>query len=428
MSLLIILFGLFPLISYSESLPVEFPPKNFIAISGEIRAVPLTWSMHTNAKILGYVIYRSNSIGSNFKEIAKLPSKYTTSFLDGEEAAPKILNIPSMNKQSLMDNKNYYYKIAAITGENTIGNFSEILKATTAQRPSSPLNFIAYNNGAKVIPLNWLPPNDKTVIGYILYRKSRQDGELLSHKKITGRLTLSYIDKGTPAGKPLEDGHEYYYAISSFNLAKVESYITNIVSAKTKRPPRKIPDIVSSKGNVKSIEIKWTPSQIPDLKHYIISKQRIDSSESDKEIKVPADSTEYIDENLPDGARYHYRVRAVDADGLESLPSFVTSGTTKNIPSTPKNLNISIADEKIVVRWDKNQEPDTVKYEVHKITGFIGMMRKLGVVDTNSFVDRDFKEGDKLSYRIIAVDEDNLKSKKSNVISIRIPKREEIKN
>lgn len=413
-------FGFFSDLSYSEILPADLPPENFFAISGEIQAVPLTWSMHPNTNTSGYVIYRSDSKGSDFKEIAKLPSKYTTSYLDGEDAAIGILKIPGMMDQSLLDNKSYYYKIATITGENTFGSFSKVVKAITAQRPTPPLNFRAFSGGARVVSLNWLPPNDKAVAGYIIYRRNSKDDELLLNKKISGRLVLSYIDKGT-TDKPLENGYKYYYAISSFNQAKVESYITKIVSVKTKDVPLPITDIAASKGKVKSIEVKWTPSQIPDLKHYVILKKRIDASESDKEIKVPADSAKYFDESLSDGARYHYQVRAVDIDGLKSLPSSTASGITKNIPSTPKNLTISTSDEKIVIRWDKNPEPDIVKYEVYKITGFIGIMRKLGVVKDSSFVDRDFKKGDKVSYRIVAVDEDNLKSEKSDIISFRIP-------
>ena len=420
--LLFICLGMFPVLSFSEILPPESPPQNFLAISGEIQAVPLTWMMHPNTKVSGYVIFRSNSKGSDFKEIAKLESRYITSYLDGREPTSTTFKLlAKLQKPLLADNKNYYYQIAAITGENTIGEFSKTIKATTAQRPSPPLNFRAFSGGANVISLNWLLPKDKTIIGYRIYRKNSKDGELLSITDISGRLTLSYVDKGS-GEESLESGHEYHYAISSINQAEVESFITKIVVAKTKNVPPPIEGISASKGKVKSIELSWDPSPIPDLKHYVIIKERIDASESNKEIKVSVDSTTYFDENLPDGARYHYKVKAVDIDDLEGTPSLEASGITKSIPSTPKNIQVSMDNDKLIVRWNKNPEPDIEKYEVHKITGFIGVMKKLGVTKKPSFVDRDVEKGDRVSYKIVAVDEANLKSEKSDVITISIPK------
>ncbi len=413
-------FLLSPASLYSEELSVTSPPENFTAISGEIKAVPLTWSMHPNTKILGYVVYRSDSKGSKFKEIVRLPSRYTTSYLDGDEAARTTFKILAKIRQTLVDNKNYYYKITTITGEDRIGDFSESIKATTAPRPSTPLSLKAYSGAAGTVPLNWMPPNDKTVTGYRIYRKSSEDGELLSIRDITGRLTLSYGDKGA-IDTPLENGHEYYYAISSINQAYVESYITRIVSGKTKEVPPQVDNVTVSKGTVQNIELTWDPSPIPDLSYYAILKSRVDSSESEKEIRVSADTTSYADENLPDGARYHYQIKAVDVDGLESELSTAASGITKEIPSTPTNLKISMSDDSLIVKWDENPEADIIKYEVYKVTGFLGF-EKLGVTAETSFVDNEVKRGSKISYRIVAVDEDGLKSKKSDVISIRIPK------
>lgn len=420
-SFLFLCFVLFPALSYSEILPLESPPHNFSSISGEIQAIPLKWSMHSNTKVLGYVIYRSDSKGSDFTEIAKLPSRYVTSHLDGREAARITFKILSKMKKSLSDNKNYYYKIATITGKNSLGEFSAAIKATTAPRPSSPLNFKAYSGGANIISLNWLPPNDKTVSGYRIYRKNSLDGELKAIKDISGRIALSYIDKGKFKNH-LESGKEYYYAISSLNQADVESYITKIASAKTKTPPPPVKGISASKNNVKSIEITWEPSPIPDLKNYVILKKRIDSSESKKEIKIPEDKVSYVDDNLPDGARYHYQVKAVDIDELEGNLSLAASGITKSVPATPKNLKIYIHEKKIIVEWDKNPEPDIVKYKVYKITGLLGIMKTLGISKSNTFVDTSFKKGSKVSYRIVAINKDNLMSQKSDIISIRIPK------
>lgn len=420
--LIFIYFSMLPVLSFSEILPVESPPENFSVVSGEIQAVPLTWSMHPNTKVSGYIIYRSDSENGEFEEIAKLSSRYITSYLDGREVARTPFKILTKLQQPLLsDDKDYYYKIAAIAGKNSIGEFSEVLKALTAPRPSPPLSFRAFGGGAGIVSLNWLPPKDKTVTGYRIYRKSSEYEELLSIKDISGRLTLSYIDKGL-MNKSLEDGHEYSYAISSLNQAEVESYITKIVSAKTKSVPPPVESISASRGKAKNIEVTWNPSSIPDLKHYALLKKRIDSSETQKEIRIPADTTIYLDENLPDGARYHYQVKAVDIDGLEGMLSLAASGTTKSIPITPNNIEAFMDGNKLMIKWDENPEPDIVKYEIYKITGFIGVMRKIGFTKKPSFVDRDVKKGDRISYKIVAVDEDNLKSEKSETITVLIPK------
>jgi fibronectin type 3 domain-containing protein len=79
-------------------------------------------------------------------------------------------------------------------------------------------------------------------------------------------------------------------------------------------------------------------------------------------------------------------------------------------------------EDKLTIKWDKNPEPDIVKYEIYKISGFIGVMKKLGITKEPSFVDRNVKKGARVSYEIVAVDEDNLKSKKSDIITVLIPK------
>lgn len=415
-----IYFVLSPIILFADDFPADSPPQNFHAISGEIRAVPLTWSMHLNTRVSGYVIYRADSKGSEFKEIAKTSSRYVTSYLDGKEAARITFKVFARFKNSLTDNKNYYYKIATIIEKSTTGDFSDIVKATTAPRTSPPLNFKAFSGGAGITSLSWMPPNDKTVIGYRLYRKYNLEDELFLIKEISGRLTLFYVDKGD-VDILLENGHEFYYAISSFNQANVESYITGIASAKTKSIPPPVTGVNATKRNVNRIDVTWDPSPIPDLKNYIIIKKRIDASESQKEIKVNADTTKYIDKNLSAGARYHYQIKAVDVDRLESAVSVVASGITKDIPSPPGNISISMSDDKLVVRWDKNPEPEIVKYEIYKMVGFLGVMKKLGFTTKNAFVDRDIKRGGKVSYRIVAVDNNNLKSDKSKIVSIRIP-------
>ena len=420
--LIFVCLGMLPVLSFSEILPVESPPQNFLVVSGEIQAVPLTWSMHPNTKVSGYVIYRSDSKGDEFEEIAKLPSRYITSYLDGKEAALAKFKLLAKLQQSLLsDNKNYYYKIATIVDENNIGEFSEIMNATTAPRPSPPLNFRAFGGGAGIVSLNWLLPKDKTVTGYRIYRKSSEDEKLLSIKDISGRLTLSYVDKGG-IDNSLENGHEYFYAISSLNQGEVESYITKIISVITKKVPPPVKGISASKGKARSIEITWNPSPVTDLKHYAILKKRVDSLESRKEIRVPADTITYFDENLPDDARYHYQVKAVDIDGLEGMPSLEASGTTKNIPSTPNNIEVFMDKDKLIMKWDKNPEPDIVKYEIYKITGFIGVMKKLATTKEPTFTDRNIKKGVRASYKIVAVDEDNLMSKKSDIVTVLTPK------
>ena len=112
----------------------------------------------------------------------------------------------------------------------------------------------------------------------------------------------------------------------------------------------------------------------------------------------------------------------MDVEGLKGEATLTASGTTKSTPSAPKNIKISHSDNKIIIKWDRNPEPDIMKYEVYKITGFLGTMKKLGIVKNNSFTDHDFKKGKKVSYRIVAVDSDNLMSKKSDIVSAQILK------
>jgi fibronectin type 3 domain-containing protein len=129
----------------------------------------------------------------------------------------------------------------------------------------------------------------------------------------------------------------------------------------------------------------------------------------------PGDKTDFIDTKLADGTTYSYRVKAVDVDGLQSEFSEIISATTKAVPSRPKGITAEGGKGKITIFWEANPEADIARYHIYRKTPF--GFRKIGSTDGTSYTDEKRKDGKTYTYKVSAVDRDDLESPFSEEIS-----------
>jgi len=171
------------------------------------------------------------------------------------------------------------------------------------------------------------------------------------------------------------------------------------------------PRLISAEPTADGIRLIWEPSDVPgDLTYNLY---RLDRPEARPDTPVNAEPltvSEYLDENATVGQRYTYVVRVVlepgrpYREGESSAPLEVLT-EDRFAPAPPRGL--VTVQEGLAVRlfWDPNRERDLAGYRVfRKIED--GEWERIGpaVVSNALHLDADIDVGQRLAYRITAID------------------------
>jgi fibronectin type 3 domain-containing protein len=119
-------------------------------------------------------------------------------------------------------------------------------------------------------------------------------------------------------------------------------------------------------------------------------------------------ATSYSDTTVQSGTSYSYQVLAVNGDGVPSaLSSSISSGLDSSPPSTPTGLAGTIASgNQIDLSWNASADPQSgvQHYNVYRNSVL------LGTSVTTSFNDSTFAVGPAVTYRVSAVNNDDIES------------------
>jgi fibronectin type 3 domain-containing protein len=168
----------------------------------------------------------------------------------------------------------------------------------------------------KSVQISWTPVEDPDVGGYAIYRGTDRK-KLARIAKVKGYKSDSFLDKGK-AFNPLEDGKDYYYSITCFNLFGAEGKNTYASLARTKPRPSNVKGLIATAEQA-HILVRWENNPEPDIKVYILYRNRNDGSWSKIQTLGP-DQTSYKDTDLKPDSNYRYKIMAVDNDDLKSGP------------------------------------------------------------------------------------------------------------
>ena len=376
-------------------------PTGLRAESDLIREVPLVWASNPEPEIKGYHVYRSESETGPYELIGEVRGRTKQTFVDTE---------------GLADRTSYYYTVAAFNVADVEGDSTPPICATTRGAPLKPLDLAARDGMVKCVCLEWTPPEDPEVKGYVVYRSLSEDRGFTQIKKIRGQEKHAYEDKGAP-NKRLEDGTLYCYRVRSYNKVDVLSPETKTVCARTKPVPQVPQGLKATSGQPRKVSMEWDANPEKDIKDYVVYRSDRPTDGYKRIENVPGDQTGFVDDKLADGETYHYRVVANDADGLHSEVSEIVSATTKPAPSSPQGLKGEGSGDRIVISWVPNPEADIVEYHVYRKTaGF----KKIGSTKNHAYVDEKIKPGRTYFYKITAVDQDGLESPFSSEIPVTI--------
>ncbi len=370
-----------------------------------VRSISLGWDQHPDKDAAGYIVYRQDAPGGEFKKIGETKEGTATTYID--------------KGNHLKDGAEYHYAISAFLKGGTVESLlSPAVKATTFGPPETPQGLQASAGKFREVQLGWAPIKKEEIAGYELFRSI--DGKNFeSVKKLTGSDTTAYTDKGGIFGT-LKDNTTYQYRITSYNVSDVPSTQSGTVNGVTKPLPAKPSGLAGTSGEVKQASLKWAANAEKDIKEYLIHR----SLNADKGyiLAGSAKETSFTASKLDDGATYYFRVTAKDADGLESEPSDAVGINTKPLPAAPGSPAAAMDQNGagISLSWSPSPTGDVVKYNVYK-KGFFGNSVLAAVAET-SFKMKDIKPDSSYEFYVTAVDSTGLESKPSAVVEIKTPK------
>ena len=167
------------------------------------------------------------------------------------------------------------------------------------------------------IELSWNPDSGSTETGYVLYRRVLPRGELSQYAAVwrSGDVT-AFVDAGVEAGL------EYLYRVAGVNSAgegPLSAPVRMVVPAERLEAPPGLAAEYTGDG----IELRWGAPTNAATTGYVIYRGefRGDGSPSDgrvsqhAEIAAGDDPVSYLDTGVDEGAKYRYRVAAVNATG-----------------------------------------------------------------------------------------------------------------
>ncbi len=346
----------------------------------------------------------------------------------------------------------YYYRIVTVDNNGNRSAYSAavsgIIRDTTPPAPPSNLEAKGFTD---YIQLRWKPSPTIDAAGYIIYRGICGDtlikNEIRVHYplhiigSIDRRDSTVFEDHGIPEGSPLC----YRYAVKAVDKSRNISDTSNTVCEKLRErvaPPA--PVIIGLKARNKAVLIQWVSAPVQDLFGFIV--ERTDSSSTSwtrvsPELHFPEHPTcqdiqmnsiwskdtvySFLDTTVESKTVYKYRVRAADFDGNIGKPSAAISTYTFDFtrPRRPRITNITAVPDGLRISWEPSFSSTEHKgFIVFRATSASGPFHQIsGLVEGNSFTDKNVARGKRFWYRIQLIDRDGNRSKPSPAQSKTMP-------
>jgi hypothetical protein len=380
--------GLLSRFSNSFSIATDAKPRMIAVFEAESnlpRRVELKWKpAPEDNDIVKYVLYRSETPGENYQVIKKI-HHFFKHYTD----------------KDLKDNTTYYYRVQAIDKYGLKSDPSREIFATTKDIPATPQNVVAESNLARRIRLSWdFPEPGRNDIEFLVYRSESINGEF---SKIGDSDGTEYLDDRLP------DNAQYFYFVTANDKDDLVSNPSEIVTATTKPLPVPPANLNAVDRQPRKVTVLWDPNPEPDIALYRVYRSERMQGRYRDIAETP--ETVFIDDDkgrgLDDNTTYFYRVTAVDVEGLESEFPETVQATTKALPPAPRDIVVEYEDDALVLSWPPVPGDDIFGYVIYK------NRKKIEIVKTNLFIDRNVEPGKSYYYEVSALDNDQLEGPQS---------------
>ena len=300
--------------------------------------------------------------------------------------------------------------------------------------PNSALDAVeglrAASGELRAIPLRWDASREPEVAGYVVERSASADGPFSHITVLADRFLTVYVDQGRDlapkrtlglAGGGLAHGDTYYYRVRAFDRGgRIASATAAVVSGTTAAKPAPPAGLQVYSHLPRRVALRWQPAENASVTGYVVARSPSPSGAFAELARIEGrHQTVYVDRELPDLGVFYYRVASIDAVGGVGDPSGVKRAVTKGEPLPPTGLRIAAQTIGAnTLAWDANVEADLRGYRLlrkRENAKDAEVVAELGASATQA-VDLAVSPGEAITYRLVALDADDLQSTASDPV------------
>ena len=276
----------------------------------------------------------------------------------------------------------FYYVVSAGGPGGEGPNSAEVSKAL--QTPPPPPTGLAATSAFARISLTWNPS-----AGASGYHMKRRIGANAKYVTLASPAEPSHVDT------TVSHGTTYEYVVSAVT-GDAESADSASVKAEPMAAPAAPTGLTAAAGDGK-VTLSWTAAT--GAAEYRIQRTTSKEAIFDEIAKI-AGATSYVDTNVTNGATYDYAIVAVNSGG-QSPPSTRARATPLSAPPTPKSLEGSAGENRVLLTWAPAAGAAT--YSIKRATGSDGPYAEIASTAQTTFTDREVSTGKTYYYKICAV-------------------------
>ncbi len=382
-------------------------PIDFKAIPGD-KHIDFTWKL--SPAFLAYNLYLKD--GNTLKMMNEEP------ILLSNKQASSLYVI-----DNLVNGRSYSYQLSGI---DYFGNESQLspLVTVTPEDNVAPHNVrnLQIKMEKNTVVLKWRPSTSDDIKGYNVYKSNEEKGVYtkINANALSLKDTL-FTDKNITA-----DGSTNFYYVESFD-ANNNSAKTPVISAfiHDQIPPA-MPKNTSSRVESGKIFISWEKNTENDLAGYRIYRGLKDDDQNSMALlnSKPTKQTTLTDTFPKEtGAKFVYKITAMDNSFNESEPSVVIAQLPDIIPPLPPYLSeAKYNDGKISLRWKASLDDDITGFKIWRKSEtekeFKLLNTNLITGNSTSFEDKSIIKNTSYEYWMQAVDSAGNSSEKSNKVVV----------
>ncbi len=362
-----------------ELLPVEIQ-----SVEPSVKGMQIVWSATEDEDEDTYLIYRSRSEKSGYKQIGKVQRRAGT-------------KVHSFEDKEVSVGKRYYYKIRcekAVPGKkNAKSDYSEVESAVAA--PPAPVVTLKSETSTS-IKLSWKAVKGTSSGGYVVYRSTSENGKYASIKKINKRTTTSFIDKG------LTIGETYFYKVRAYCMVNSKEVYGPYSDVRSQKVVPATPEIEVKPVDYTTISISW--KKVEGCDGYQIYKSAAADGTFKKAGTVSASKTSYEDKKVTIGVASYYKVRAYcSKNGKKVYGSYSAVKGAVPVLTKPTDLKAEMTgDTQVKLTW--KAVPGAETYTILRGTSLNGTFRIASeICNTNTFTDNNAVAGNTYYYKLYAV-------------------------
>ena len=377
-------------------------------------AIKLSWKLSQIKDIVSIDIYRSENYDNGYRKITSIKPTDTV-YLD-RSVNPVTAYFYTLRLNGEYQRSFHSTRIHAILKPNRLNTLP-------------PQDLIIKRTGNKLVTLCWRRMENDTR-GYYVYRATGYKGEprQISSLILSNETNVCYTDTLTGA----DEVQTYTYSVADVNTSYAISPLSEPASLQIVPSDLPVPTKVGTSLLGSKVMVLWDDmvKSYPYVIGYKINRRVEDfrgkNIEAPKNIAFLTSDKNFIEDSLvQENRKYYYTIQCVGIDSTSkgSPSQEVGCFIYASVVPSPSNLKVFPQEKSVIIQWDEPMANDITAYKLYRAEKN-GMPVEIATISrgTSEYTDNKIEKGKSYYYAIETVINDGIKSKRTDLVGITVPK------